>query len=183
MKPMNNVNLAEICKFSEEIKKNSTKGRQTILVEGEWNLDEKKPLSYSSTVAFGEGKKTTFETEHAVFAGGGGRLPAPLQFGYFWVASCFAGTYAIVASFMGIELNRLKTRVEADINWSKVFEVGNEPIIEQIRIVLEVSAEKASEEDLERVKQKALEICPAIVSMRSPIELTCKLAVDRKEQC
>lgn len=177
---INHVNLNEVVKFAEEIKKNPEKARQTLVIEGNWNLDESKLASYSAEITYGPNqKKTVFEMDHAVFAGGGGNLPAPLQFGFFWIASCFAGTFAIIASFKGIKLQTLGTRVEADINWTQVFGIKTMPIMERVRMTVKVSASNATEAQLKEVEQAALQNCPAIATLQNPIPVTSKLVIEQ----
>ncbi len=176
---MNHVNLDEIGKFAEEIRKDPKKARQTLVIEGDWNLDDQKPLSYSANIVYGPAqKKTVFEMDHAVFAGGGGNLPAPLQFGFFWIASCFAGTYAIVAAFKGIKLEKLSTKVEADINWTQVFGIQSMPIMEAVRVYVKVKA-NATEAQLKEVADIAMQNCPAIATLKNPIPVTSHLTLEK----
>lgn len=176
MPRVNNVDLQQIGQFAEKIKQNPQSAEQKMVVEGEWSLRDES-YSYSSTITYGpQQKSTTFKMDHAVFAGGGGNLPAPLQFGYFWVASCAAGTFAIVASFMGIKLEKLKSRVEADLDWTQVFGVAPKPIVTGMKIIFEVKSD-ASEAKLNEVLQAVMNNCPAVFTIKNPIPVTSQLVV------
>lgn len=179
MPRVNNVDLEQIGKFAEKIKKDPKSAEQKMVVEGEWSLKDDN-YSYSSTITYGPNSNTTtFKMDHAVFAGGGGKLPAPLQFGYFWVASCAAGTFAIVASLMGIKLEKLKSRVESNLDWTQVFGIAPKPIVTGMKIVFEVKSD-APEAKLKEVLQAVMANCPAVYTIKTPIPITADLVVLKK---
>ena len=176
MTRVNNVDLEQIGKFAEKIKQNPQSAEQKMVVEGEWSLKDES-YSYSSTITYGPNNSTTtFKMDHAIFAGGGGNLPAPLQFGYFWIASCAAGTFAIVSSFMGIKLEKLKSRVEANLDWTQVFGVAPKPIVTGMKIIFEVKS-NASQEKLKEVQDAVMANCPAVFTIKNPIPLTSELII------
>lgn len=172
----NNVDLEQIGKFAEKIKQNPKSAEQKMVIEGEWSLRDES-YSYSSKITYGPKQDTTtFKMDHAVFAGGGGNLPAPLQFGYFWVASCAAGTFAIVASFMGIKLEKLKSKVEADLDWTQVFGVAPKPIVTGMKIIFEVKS-NAPEAKLKEVLEAVMNNCPAVYTLKNPLPVSSELVV------
>ncbi len=175
----NNVDIQQIADFAEKIKKNPQTAEQKLVVEGEWSLKDES-FSYSALITYGpENKTTTFKMDHAIFAGGGGNLPAPLQFGYFWIASCTAGTFAIVSALMGIELKKLKTKAEVGLDWTQVFGVAPKPIITGVKLTFEIES-NASEEKLKQVEKAVLENCPAVYTLKNPIPVESKLVILKK---
>lgn len=171
---VNNVNLEEVGKFAKKIQDDPKAAKQIMVIEGEWSLHDES-YSYRSNITYGpDNKKTTFTMDHAIFAGGSGNLPAPLQFGYFWIASCTAGTFAIVSGLMGITLKRLKTRVEASLDWQQVFGGPQKPIVTGVKITFEVQSD-APAEKLKEVEKAVMENCPAIYTLKNPIPTTSEM--------
>ncbi len=84
------------------------KRRQTI--QGEWILERGEPQFWAE-VSF-EGGKVVMESDQPKDLGGGGSRPGPLHYCFFGLVSCYATTFATIASMMGIELRRLTARVE-----------------------------------------------------------------------
>lgn len=83
-----------------------------------------------------EGGQSLFEVDSPTFMGGGGSLPGPMHYCFFGLASCYAAVFATMAAMLGIELKKVKTRVEADINFSRMFALGDQPAIEEVRVFL-----------------------------------------------
>lgn len=176
MAQINNVDLDGIAAFSEQIQQDPSKARRTQVIEGEWVLGGGGP-QFTSTVTY-EGGKATLETDNPTFMGGHGTLPGPMHYCFFGLASCYTGVFAATASAMGIELKSLKTRVEADINFSRVFGLGDEPIMEEVRVTLEVETD-APEEQVREAETLALERCPVVFTLRNVVKLTPKLDILR----
>jgi len=173
-KRVNNVDLEEVGKFAKKIQDDPKAAQQTMVIEGEWSLHDES-YSYRSNITYGpDNKQTTFTMDHGIFAGGGGNLPAPLQFGYFWIASCTAGTFAIVSSLMGITLKKLKTRVEASLDWVQVFGGPQKPIVTGVKVIFEVESD-APAEKLKEVEKAVMSNCPAIYTLKNPIPTTSEM--------
>jgi uncharacterized OsmC-like protein len=92
------------------------------------------------------------------------------------LASCYTGTFATMAAMLGIELKKLSTRVEADVNFSPVFGLNNDPVMEEVRVILNVESD-APEEKIMEAEKLALERCPVVFTLRNRIRLTAKLEI------
>lgn len=174
MSRVNNVNIDKAKEFGEQLKSDPSKARRTQVVEGEWILEE-GGAQFKSTVNF-EGGQATFEVDNPTFMGGGGSLPGPMHYCFSGLASCYVGTFATMASMLGIELKKLAVRVEADINFSRVFGVSDQPIMEEVRVILNVDSD-APEEKIKEAEDLALQRCPVVFTLRNPVRLVSSLEI------
>jgi len=174
MKKVNNVDLDKVMAFGEEIKKNPSKARRTQVLEGEWNVKEGQ-VQFRSPIQF-EGGQTTFEVDNPTFMGGGGTLPGPMHYCFFGLASCYTGVFATIATMLGIELKRVTTRVEADLNFSRMVGVGDQPPMEEVRIKLKVVSD-APVEKIKEAEELAQQRCPVVFTMRNVVKLTPSLEI------
>ena len=108
--------------------------------------------------------------------GGGGNLPGPMHYCFFGLASCYIGTFATMATMLGIKLKKLSVRVEADLNFSKVFGMGDFPIMEEVRVMLQVVSDEP-EAKIKEAEMLALERCPVVFTLRNPIKLTATIEI------
>lgn len=173
MARIDNVDLDKVKAFAEQIKSDPQKARKTQVIEGEWLLEG--GVQFRSLISF-EGGQTTFEIDSPTFLGGSGTLPGPLHYCFYGLASCYTATFATMAAMLGINLKKLTTRVEADINFSQVFGVSDQPITEEVRVKLNVDSD-ASEEKIREAEQLTIQRCPVVFSLRNPIKFTPSLEI------
>jgi uncharacterized OsmC-like protein len=178
MKRLNNVDLEKVQTFGEEIKKNPAKARRTQVLEGEWIVKEGQ-VQFHSPIQF-EGGKTTFEADNPTFMGGGGSLPGPMHYCFFGLASCYTGVFATIAAMLGIELKQVKTRVEADLNFSRMVGLGDEPPMEEVRVKLTVVSD-APPEKIKEAEKLAQQRCPVVYTMRNIVKLTPTLEIIKEK--
>ena len=176
MARINNVDVRKVEEFAEQIKSDSSKARKTQVIEGEWLVKEGK-TQFQGNVKF-EGGETTFEVDNPTFMGGGGNSPGPMHYCFFGLASCYTGTFATMAAMLGIELKRVTTRVEADVNFSRVFGINDQPVMEEVRVILNVVSD-APEEKIKEAESLALQRCPVVYTLKNPVKLTPKLEIAR----
>jgi uncharacterized OsmC-like protein len=176
MSRINNVDLQRMDEFTTQVREDPSKSRRTQVIEGEWILDDSGP-QFTSTVAF-EAGKATFQADNPTFMGGSGSLPGPMHYCFFGLASCYTGVFASMAASLGVELKSLTARVEADVNFSKVFGLGEEPIMEEVRVILKAVSD-APEEKIREAERLALERCPVVFTLRNVIKLTPSLEIAR----
>ncbi len=176
MSRINNVDVAKAKEFGEQIASDLSKAKKTQVVEGEWLVKEGN-TQFQANIKF-EGGQTTFNLDNPTFMGGGGTLPGPLHYCFFGLASCYTSTFATMAAMMGIELKKLQTRVEADVNFSKVFGVNDDPIMEEVRVTLKVVSD-APEDKIKEAESLALQRCPVVYTLKNPVRLTPKLEIVR----
>ena len=143
-------------------------------IEGEWLLEEGGP-QFRAEINF-EGGKITMESDQPTNLGGGGTRPGPLHYCFFGLVSCYTATFAAMASMMGIELKKLSARLESNLDFSRVFGLSQEPVMEKIHITLEVERD-APREKLEEIERLAYERCPAVYALSTPVNLDTSLEV------
>lgn len=173
MEMKNNVSLDAMEKMGSAMRQDPAKGKRTQRVEGTWNLSPGRP-QFSAEIPF-EGGKLTLEADQPSFLGGGGTRPGPIQYALFGTVSCFAATFASTASQEGLELHELRTAVEADLDFSKVFGIADLPVVEEVRVSFSVKSQ-ASREALQRVLKLAEDRCPASWCLQNPVRVVATLA-------
>ena len=164
---LNNVNLDNAKAFVEEIKKDKSKAIKIKRVEGSWNFREGNP-QFASTLEHANGS-TVAEADAPPFLGGNGIKPDPVQYCLFGLAACFAQTFASIAAEKGIELGELKVAAENKVNLSRALGLGNEPIVEKVKLFVEVSGIDKSK--LKEIEELAKERCPGVYCLTNPIKL------------
>ncbi len=108
--------------------------------------------------------------------GGSGSLPGPMHYCFYGLASCYTGTFATMAAMLGIKLKKLTTKVEADVNFSKVFGVSDEPIMEEVRVKLIVVSDEP-EEKIKQAEELALQRCPVVFTLKNPVKFVPSLEI------
>jgi uncharacterized OsmC-like protein len=177
MKRLNNVDLDKMMSFTEEIRANPAKARRTQVLEGEWIVGQGQ-VQFRSPIKF-EGGSTVFEVDNPTFMGGGGALPGPMHYCFFGLASCYTGVFAVVATQMGIEIKKLSTRIEADLDFSRMVGLGDSPPMEEVRVRLTVVSD-APEEKIREAESLAQQRCPVVYTMRNQVKLSPSLEIRRE---
>lgn len=165
---LNNVNLNNAKAFVEEVKADKNKAIKVKRVEGNWNFKEGNP-QFESTLEH-SGRTTLVEADAPPFMGGSGIKPDPVQYCLFGLAACFAQTFASIAAEKGIKLDKLKVTAENKVNLSRALGLGNEPIVERVKLSVEVSSE-ADNGKLKEIEELAKERCPGVYCLTNPIKL------------
>ncbi len=174
MARFNNVDTQKVQEFEGKIKADPSAARKTQVIQGEWVLEE-GDMQFQSKITY-EGGETIFKVDNPTFMGGGGKQPGPMHYCFYGLASCYTGTFATMAAMLGIKLKKLTTRVEADVNFSRVFGVGSAPTMEEVRVILQVESD-APEEKIKEAEKLALARCPVVFTLRNPVKLTAHLDI------
>ena len=169
---INNVNLEKAGAFVEEVKQDKKKALKVKRVEGTWNLESGK-VQFTSTLEHPNGR-TIVEADGPPFMGGSGIKPDPVQYCLFGLAACYAQTFASIAAEKGIELKKLKVAAENKVNLSGALGLGNEPIVEKVKLSVEVLSE-AEKDGLKEIENLAKERCPGVYCLTNPIKLDIEL--------
>jgi uncharacterized OsmC-like protein len=74
----------------------------------------------------------------------------------------------------GIALSKLSVEAEGHIDFSKVFGLSENPIVEGVNFTVTV-ASNASQEQIEHVRRLAEERCPALYCLTQSINVTTEL--------
>ena len=164
---INNVNLEKASAFVEEVKKDKSKAMKAKKVSGIWNLEDGK-VQFTATLEHPQGS-TIIEADGPPFMGGSGIRPDPVQYCLFGLVACYAQTFASIAAKKGIELKKLEVAAENKINLSKSLGLGNEPIVEGVK--LHVTAAARNGKNLDEIKNLAKERCPGVYCLTNPIKL------------
>ena len=176
MTVLNNVNVGMLEQVVKEAQTDKSKVKRLQRIEGEWLLKEGGP-QFRAEVSF-EGGKVVIESDQPKNLGGGGTRPGPLHYCFFGLVSCYTATFAAVASQMGIELRKLTAKLEGNLNFSRVFGLSKEPVMEEIRIALSVESD-APREKLEEIEKLAYERCPAVFALTEKVKLNTSLEVKK----
>lgn len=171
---INNVDLEKVKNFEDQIKNDSSTAKKTQVIEGEWIAND-NDVQFQANIEF-EGGTTQLKVDNPTFMGGGGNFPGPMHYCFFGLASCYTGTFATMAAMLGIEIKSLTTRVEADIDFSRVFGVSDAPTMEEVRVILDIKSD-APEEKIKEAEKLALERCPVVFTLRNPVKLVPKLEI------
>lgn len=174
MTVLNNVNVSALEKVIKEAAIDISKVKRTQKIDGEWLLDEGGP-QFKAEISF-EGGKVVMESDQPKGLGGGGTRPGPLHYCFFGLVSCYTATFAAMASQMGIRLSKLSAKLEGNLDLSRVWGLSKEPVMEEIRITLEVKSD-ASREKLEQIEKLASERCPAVFALTEPVRLKTNLEI------
>ena len=168
---LNNINLEKAGAFVEEVKKDKSKAIKVKRVEGSWDFREGSP-QFVSTLEHANGS-TVVEADAPPFLGGNGIKPDPVQYCLFGLAACFAQTFASIAAEKGIELKKLKVAAENKVNLSRALGLGNEPIVERVKLIVEVS--DVDKDKIKEIEQLAKERCPGVYCLTNPIKLDIEI--------
>jgi uncharacterized OsmC-like protein len=74
----------------------------------------------------------------------------------------------------GVSLNKLSVEAKGHIDFSKVFGLSENPIVEQMNFTVIVDSETGLEK-LEQLKRQADERCPAVYCLTQPIKISTQL--------
>ena len=169
---LNNVNLEKAAAFVEEVKKDKSKALKVKRIEGNWNLEDGK-VQFAANLEHAQGS-TVVEADGPPFLGGSGIKPDPVQYCLFGLAACYAQTFASIAAEKGIKLVQLKVAAENKVNLSRALGLSDEPIVEKVKLSVEVSSE-AGKGELREIEELAKDRCPGVYCLTNPIKLDIEL--------
>jgi len=164
---INNVDMEKAGAFVEEVKKDKSKALKVKRVEGTWNLEDGK-AQFTLTLEHANGS-TVVEADAPPFLGGNGLKPDPVQYCLFGLAACFAQTFASIAAEKGVKLKNLKVAAENKVNLSRALGLSDEPIVERVKLLVEVS--DVDKGKIKEIEQLAKERCPGVYCLTNPIKL------------
>jgi uncharacterized OsmC-like protein len=168
---LNNIDTKQVKDYKKEIQADPKQAKFTARVEGDWLFEEGGP-QFRSTVKVKD-STYTMETSHPNFAGPGIR-PGPMAFGLFWFAACYSSTYVTEAALRNIRLTSVKTKVEADLDYTAQFDLGENPLIREYRVIMEVVSD-ASDEQVQDLKEYALKRCMGMFTIQHAITLKAEV--------
>lgn len=171
----NNIETKQVLDFKEEIRKNPADAKFTAKIEGDWLFEAGGP-QFRSTVKVKDGTYT-MEASHPNFAGPGIR-PGPMAFGLFWFAACYTSTFVTEAAMRNLRLTLVKTRVEADLDYTAQFDLGESPLISEYRVIMEVSGE-VTDAQVQDLREYALGKCMGMFTIKNAIALKADVRLQK----
>ena len=172
---LNNIDTKQVRDFKEEIRKDPKAAKFTARIDGDWLFEEGGP-QFRSTVKVKEGTYT-METSHPNFAGPGCR-PGPMAFGLFWFAGCYSSTFVTEAAMRKMRLTSLKTKVEADLDYTAQFDLGENPLINEYRVIMEVKGD-VTDSQVHDLKVYALAKCMGMFTIKHAIALKAEVRLQK----
>ena len=137
-------------------------------IEGTWSFAEGSP-ALTTTVTHGD-RTTELAVDIAPGFGGAGLAPDPLQFMLSGLGACYAATVVTIAAMEGVELTWLRVVAEQDVDVSRVYDMGDAPLMEQISVTVKVGGD-VDDGTLARWQQMAREKCPLAFTIINPVPL------------
>jgi len=172
---LNNIDTKQVQDYKEEIRKNPKDAKFTAKIEGDWLFENGGP-QFRSTVKVREGTYT-MEASHPNFAGPGCR-PGPMAFGLFWFAACYTSTFVTEAAMRNLRLTSVKTRVEADLDYTAQFDLGESPLITEYRVIMEVKGDLTSAQ-VQDLREYALKRCMGMFTIKNAIALKADVRLQK----
>ena len=169
---INNVNMEGIQNFITEAQQDPQLFVKKKKITGEWNFVEGQ-AQFKANVVYALGQ-TIIETDQAPFLGGAGTRPDPIQYCLFGTCSCFAATFATIAASENVVLTKLRITAENEVDLSQPMGIRNNPIVRKVHITVEVES-NADEAHLQAIEKSAMERCPGIYCITTPIPVTSTL--------
>ena len=168
---LNNIDTAQVTAYKKEIQAKPAEAKFTARIEGDWLFEAGGP-QFRSTVKVKDGTYT-MESSHPNFAGPGIR-PGPMAFGLFWFAACYSSTFVTEAAMRKLRLTAVKTKVEADLDYTSQFDLDDRPLISEYRVIMDVSGD-ATEEQVCDLKEYALGKCMGMFTIKHAITLKAEV--------
>jgi uncharacterized OsmC-like protein len=171
----NNIDTKQVIDYKKEIQANPGEAKFTAKIEGDWLFEEGGP-QFRSTVKVKDGTYT-MEASHPNFAGPASR-PGPMAFGLFWFAACYSSTLVTEASMRNLKLSSVRTRVEADLDYTAQFDLGNNPLITEYRVFLDVAGD-VTDAQVQDLKEYALKRCMGMFTIQHAIRLKAEVRLQK----
>ncbi len=168
---LNNIDTKQVKDYKEVIRKDPKEAKFTAKIEGDWLFENGGP-QFRSTVKVKDGTYT-MEASHPNFAGPGSR-PGPMAFGLFWFAACYSSTFVTEAAMRNIRLTSVKTKVEADLDYTAQFDLGESPLISEYRVIMDVKGD-ATDAQVKDLKEYALGKCMGMFTIKHAIALKAEV--------
>ncbi len=169
---MNNVNVTEMKKFVESVRKDPKQALKEKSVVGEWVFEEGKP-QFVADIPY-QKSKILLSCEIAPFAGGWGTSPDPLQYCLYGLAACYATTLVATATSENVELRSLRVSAENRVDLRKQVGLSKEPIIQKVALKVHAEAD-VPRSRLEELVKLAEERCPGTECVTRSIPLSAEL--------
>lgn len=172
---LNNIDTAQVKQYKKEIQADPTEAKFTAKIEGDWLFETGGP-QFRSSVKVKDGTYT-MEASHPNFSGPGCR-PGPMAFGLFWFGACVSSTFMTEASMRNLSFTSMKTRVEADLDYTAQFDLGPNPLITEYRVYMDVTG-NVTDAEVQDLKNYALAKCMGMFTIMNAISLKAEARLQK----
>ena len=169
---MNNINLEQMQKFVEAVKKDPKQALKEKSVTGEWVFQEGRP-QFTAEIPYQKGR-VLLSCEVPPFAGGWGGSPDPMQYCLYGLAACFATTFVATATNENVKLRSLKVTAENGVDLRKQIGLSSDPVIQKVGLKVKVEAD-VPRATIESLLKLAEERCPGTECVTRSIPLSIEL--------
>ncbi|HIH43830.1 MAG TPA: OsmC family protein [Candidatus Methanoperedenaceae archaeon] len=174
------INRVDVDRFKETIDKAKkdpkSGGKKVMEVEGVWRADKTGP-QFEAKIPTEHGGHIVMHSDETLILGGGGTAPNPVQYLIFGLIACYAATYAKWAAMDGVVLRGLRIRAVADMDFTKIFGLSQNPILEHLKweMIIDTDADITT---LNRLNALSKERCPGYYCITHEIfpEITIRKA-------
>ncbi len=172
---LNNIDTTQCIAYKKEIQATPADAKFTARIEGDWLFEESGP-QFRSIVKVKDGTYT-MEASHPNFAGPGCR-PGPMAFGLFWFAACYSSTFVTEAAMRNLKLSAVRTKVEADLDYTAQFDLGDSSLISEYRVIMDVKGD-VTDEQVQDLKEYALKRCMGMFTIKNAIALKADVRLQK----
>ncbi|MHB1286410.1 MAG: OsmC family protein [Leptospirales bacterium] len=170
---MNHINLEALDRTIAAFKSDPSKALKENILTGEWAVGDEGGPQFQSQLSFEKGS-VTLSMDNPGPMGGSGLAPGPLQYCLFGMASCFAGTFMMVAAQAGVVVEHLGIKVENKVDMTRPLGITQNPLTDGVRITLTVKS-AASKDVLDGLEEQSRQQCPAVYCLTNPIPIAISL--------
>ena len=155
---LNRIDLEGFRKVQEDYKKNPSKCKKRLQVNGRWRLDVEYGPQFETRLKTERAGEITVQTDETIILGGGGTAVHPVHYCMAGFCGCFSAAFAKWAAMAGIELKKFEIQATADIDLTSGFGIEDGvPAVNNFNIELTVESDanqKMLEEVLELTKKR-----------------------------
>lgn len=168
----NNIDLEVLAGVLHEGQQDPSTLKLHKRVEGAWNFTPGAP-AFTATMAHGT-QESTLHVDVAPKFGGTGLAPDPLQYMLLGLGSCYAATVVTIAALEGVEITDLQVIAESDADVSRVYDITENPLMEQVSVTVKVTAD-VDDDTLNRWQQTARDKCPFAYTIMNAVPLETQI--------
>ncbi|MHA1933201.1 MAG: OsmC family protein [Promethearchaeota archaeon] len=166
---LNRIDLKGFKKVQDEYRKDRSKCKKRLEVNGRWRLDVEYGPQFETKLQTERAGEITVQTDETIILGGGGTAVHPVHYCMAGFCGCFSAAFAKWAAMSDIELKRLDIKIIADVDLTTGF--GIEDDVEAVNnYTLELTVESnASMEELNKVLEHTKKRCFCMYCITTPI--------------
>ncbi len=177
---VNRVNMERLKETVQNMEIDPGKAKKVTKIEGEWILNEALLPQFRAEIQTETGIHI-LEADQPVSLGGEGSRPGPMHYCLYGVAACTAATFNSVAATEGIKIKKMNVAIESYMDFSKMFGLSENPIVENVRLQIDVDTD-VSAKRIQELKMLAEERCPAVFCLTTPVKMTLDVSKGERSE-